>query len=384
MRILWGSNLKAQSGYAGQARLFVPRIQRAGHHVAVFEMTGGNALPHEWNGVNVLPIAKDPLGNDILPAHVQHGDYHALITLVDAWGLRPDVMEKVNWFPIVPVDTQPAAPHVLNSLQAAKQVIAISRFGLERLKEKGIDALYLPHGIDPQVWHPLPNRAALRAEMGLNESTFFAAFVGVNDSNPSRKGIAELLMAWNIFVRQHPDSILYLHTSATGNMGQTGAHGGVDIPELIRVLGFDQQTVRLVDWYRYTTGIPPTELNMIANIADVLIIPSRGEGFCLPLLEFARAGCPMITTNFAAQRELCFSGWLLEGEPEWNWQSAFVLKPGITHIVERLIEARSHMNDTTLRETMVACAREYDIDHIFARYGLPVLETIAETVLERA
>lgn len=382
MRVLWGSNLKAQSGYAGQARLFVPRIQRAGHHIAVFEMTGGNTLPHEWQGITVLPIAKDPLGNDILPAHYQYGEYDALITLVDAWGLQPDIMEKTNWFPITPVDTHPVSPRVLHSLKSAKRPIAMSQWGLERLKREGLNPLFLPHGVDPSVWYPM-DRASVRAQLGLNESTFFAAFVGVNDSNPSRKGIPELLMAWNLFVKQYPDSILYLHTSATGNMGQSGVHGGVDIPELMRVLEIPPLTVRMADWYRYTTGIPASELNMIANAADVLVIPSRGEGFCLPLLEFARAGCPMITTDFAAQRELCFTGWLVEGEPEWSWQSALVMKPGIQSIIERLEQARGSRDDVQLRATMVECARAYDIDTVFQRFGIPALNAIAETVLER-
>jgi len=47
---------------------------------------------------------------------------------------------------------------------------------------------------------------------------------------------------------------------------------------------------------------------------DVLVLPSRGEGFGLPLAEAALAGCPAITTAHGGQRDLCDAetAWLVD------------------------------------------------------------------------
>lgn len=383
MRILWTANYISQSGYANQSRLFVPRLVAAGHHVGVAELSvTGAGMPRQVDGVNIMPVGLDPVGYDLLREHFVRGQYHALISLVDAWGLPAETMKQTRWFPITPVDTMPVAPAVAHALSACTKPVAISRFGQQQLKVAGFDAAYLPHAVDPSVWYP-QDRQAVRTALGIPDDIFFAVFVGVNDSQPSRKGIPELLMAWQVFHQQHPGSLLYMHTATTGNMPLGGTHAGVNIPELIKVLRIDPQSVRLPDQYRYRTGIPAAELSALASAADVLAIPSRGEGFCLPLLEFARCGCPSITTAFAAQQELCFSGWLVEGEPEWNWQNAIVMKPGITALIERLLEARQAMGDARLRTRVVEHAREFDIDQVFARYAIPLLQEIAELTLDR-
>ena len=48
--------------------------------------------------------------------------------------------------------------------------------------------------------------------------------------------------------------------------------------------------------------------------ADCVIVPSRGEAFCLPLLESMALGIPVITTNFGGQVDFVNEdvGWLIE------------------------------------------------------------------------
>src|SRR5690606_8385479 len=158
--------------------------------------------------------------------------------------------------------------------------------------------------------------------------TFLVSFVGVNDSVPSRKGLFELLSAWSIFSPVHPSAKLYLHTSEHGNLPINNV-GGVRLDEIIRTLAINPKSIILADQYEYRTGISQRDLALMANASNVLVLPTKGEGFGLPLIEFQRCGCPVITTNFAAGAELCASGWYIEGEPDWTWQSAVNMKPGI-------------------------------------------------------
>lgn len=383
MRVLYVANFSSQSGYAIQSRLFVPRLRALGHEVVVFELSNGAGLPRmTTDGIQILPTHLDPLGSDMILDHYRAMRADAALTLCDAWGFRPDVMGQLNWFPLTPIDHQPAPPGVVNALRAAVTPIAISQYGVQMLRNAGFDPLYLPHGIDPQVWQP-GDKAEARRALGIDDGMFYVAFVGVNDSSPSRKGIPELLMAWSIFAPKHPNARLYLHTSEVGNLPVNSASGGVNIPLLIKTIGINPSSIIMVDQYRYKTGIPASELATIARASDVLIQPSRGEGFGLPALEFQRVGCPVIVSNFAASTELCFSGWLLEGEPEASWQGAFVQKPGVAAIVEALEAAYAERDNPARRQRAIDGAREYDIDTVISRHAVPVLRTMGETLLER-
>lgn len=380
MKVLWASNYSSQSGYASQARMIVPRLKAAGHQMTVFELSNGQRLPNEIGGIQVLPVGLDPLGSDLMLNHAQAMRAHAVISLVDAWGLNGDVMKRVAWYPMTPVDTQPAAPRVVDALKSAKRPIAIAQYGVQELRRAGYDPYYIPHVVDPAVWYPRDKQRA-RAAINFANERFMVSFVGVNDSTPNRKGIPELLMAWQIFTERHPDALLYLHTAEHGNLPVSNI-GGVRIDVMLKTFGINPQTVHMVEQYRYRTGIPHSELANIAAASDVFILPTRGEGFGLPLLEFQRVGTPVITTNCCTGLELCFSGWLVDGEPEWSVQDCVVTKPGVASIVDALEAAYAERDNPQRRAKAIEGARAYDVDTVMAKYALPVMELIAEEILD--
>lgn len=380
MKLLWASNYSSQSGYSIQSRLFVPRIKQSGHEVFVFELANGTRLPSMREGIEILPTGLDPLGGDMFYNHVTRKNIHAVISLIDAWGLNKDIMKQFNWFPYTPIDTFPAAPAVLASVKEAKAAIAMSHYGEEQLKKAGINTLYMPHAIDPTIWHPM-DKAKARQAIGIAENKFFVSFVGVNDSNPSRKGIPEMLMAWQIFSTKHPDAILYLHTTKHGRL-ILGATQGVDIPRMIEAFHINPDSIKYADEYALQTGFPTQQMATIAAAADVLLLPTRGEGFGLPVLEYAAVGTPAIVTDFASSPELCFDGWLLEYEPEWSWQNAIVAKPGIASIVDKLEAAYADRNNPRRTQACIEGAREYHVDYVFAKYTMPVLKYISEYILD--
>lgn len=358
----------------------VPRLIRAGHAVTVFELGGGSGMARDIGGVQVVPTHLDALGSDLMREHAERLKADAVVSLVDAWGMRPAVMEGLNWSPFVPVDHLPAPPAVVESLKASAAQFALSRFGEAQLKAAGFSPMYVPHAVDPDIWYPR-DKGWARAQIGVAPDGFMAAFVGVNDSTPSRKGIPELLMAWSAFSQQHPGAGLYLHTTEQGNLPVNNL-GGVRIDLLIKTLGIDAKTVKLPDQYRIKTGFPASELAMIVAAADVLILPTRGEGFGIPLIESQRLGTPVITTDFAAGAELCASGWLLESEPCWSWQSAFAAKPSVASIVERLEQAYSERRNPAYRNQAVEFARDYDVDLVAGKYLLPAVRTLGELLLD--
>ncbi len=379
MRAIWAANYSSQSAYAIQSRLFVPSLMRAGHSMTVFELGASTSLPQSINGINIVPIGLDPLGADMFQAHSERAQAHAVLTLVDAWGLNADVMRRVNWFPFVPVDTQPIAPAIAEVLKACQRPLAISHYGEGELRRVGHDPIYWPHAIDPAIWHPM-DKAAMREKLGIRPEQFFVSFVGVNDSVVSRKGIPELLMAWQIFSAQNPDALLYMHTATHGNLAVNNS-GGVRIDKLMETFGINPASIKIVDQYRYRTGIPASELAAIAAASDVLVLPTRGEGCGVPLIEFARVGTPAITTNFAGGAEHAYGGWLVEGAPEWAWQNALSMKIDIAALVEAMEMARDDRNNPKRRAVAIEGARQHDIENVMSKYALPAMNLIAEHVL---
>lgn len=382
MRILWVSNYTSFSGYSNQARLFVPRLLQRGHYVEVLNLSGGSNMPQQVGGVRVRPTHHDPLGNDVLLTHARDMQAHVVISLVDAFGLRPDIMGQVFWIPMTPIDHYPLTPSNERSLKAANVIFNMSQFGQKTLATSNLDSLFVPLAVSPAVWQPGDKQRARRA-LGWDDDRFYASFVGVNDSNPSRKGIFELLAAWQLFYEQRPNSTLYMHTSVLGNIPVSGGRGGVDIPRILETLGLPQDAVSIVDQDQYATGgISQRHLNTIAQASDVLVQPSRGEGFGLPLLEFQRAGCPVITTDYAAGAELCFGGWRIEYEPEWSSYNSMRAKPGIAAIIEALLHAESDRDNPRRKRAAIEGAMRYDVDTVVDNYFIPALTVAGEMLLE--
>ena len=72
-------------------------------------------------------------------------------------------------------------------------------------------------------------------------------------------------------------------------------------------------------------------------------MPSRYEGFCIPLLEAMRAGCPVLAANAAAMPEIC-------------GDAALLFPPGDeVALVKRLARL---IGDDALRASLSAAGRE--------------------------
>lgn len=373
------------SAYALQARMLVQYIPALGHELLIMDIrTGGSSQTTQVGNVKILPTALDALGNDILPAHAQRSGADVVVTMTDVWGFSAETMKLFNWWPITPIDHTPVPPNCLNVLREAKGVIALSRFGQAELRKVGIEALYMPHGLEPDVWYPaLTPEAMLSARERLNipPDTFVVSFVGVNDSHPSRKGIPELLAAWAMFYPSHPDSLLMLHTTPQGNIPVAGAKNGVDIDAIVATFGINPKSIAMPDQYRLRTGIPASELADMARSSDVFMLPSRGEGFGVPLIEFQHAGCPVSTTDFAGGAELCASKWFIDYELSWSWMNATYATPGIASIVENLERAYAERGNMARRREAAEFARGFEIGYVVEKFVAPVLSQIAEEVV---
>ena len=298
------------------------------------------------------------------------------ITLCDVFGLFKTAKELkqiqiAHWMPI---DCVPVGEADVATLRDGGGLpIAMSKWGEQVLKAEGSDpVLYCPHAVDADMFCPGSPEPYRSTVPGLGPDTWVAGMVGMN-RDLNRKGWSEALLAFSRFHARHPDSHLALHTSPVNNPG-------VNLPGMAARLGIGA-SVSFPDSFMYDLNlITPEMLATFYNGLDVLLAPSYGEGFGLPVLEAQSCGVPVIVTDASAQSELCGAGWLVSGTPFWApGHGAWWKRPDaddIEQALEHAWQAREDGKMAALKESARAFALNYDIDRVFSQFMVPVLKEL--------
>ncbi len=378
MRILIHSNgPKTPSGYGVQTGLLAPRLRDAGHDVCISVYWGWQTGIGSFDGIPMVPCSGEAYGNDILHEHALHwfdndplGGW--IIPIMDVFGLSSPVLHEFNVAPWTPVDHHPCPPPVTEFFaRTGAEPIAMSRFGERLLRDEGFDPMYAPLVVDTSVFRPIEDA---RRQLEVDDAEFVVLMNGMNKGPyHHRKGYPEAFFAFAQFAKNHTDAVLMIHSEMHGMH-----HGGIDLVGLAAACGVAEHQLRFCDQYAYRCGfITPENLAVTYSAADVLLAPSRGEGFCIPLIESQACGTSVIVTDFSAQPELVGSGWKVPGQPEWEAAlRSWYIKADIPAIVQKLEESYEQRGDETNRQAAIGKAREYDADLCFERYWLPILEEL--------
>jgi glycosyltransferase involved in cell wall biosynthesis len=383
VRILWHSAAPwSASGYGRQVALFAPRLARHAE-LALSAYHGVQGARIRWEGLDVYPAVGGTYGNESILGHAVSffgGARRGLVlALLDVPALDSAVWSRLDAACWVPVDHDPAPPGVRGFFaQTAAIPVAMSRFGHERLA--GVDALYVPHGVDTSVFAPRP-QAEARKRVGLPESAFVAGAVAINKGYPSRKSLPQIVEAFAAFRARHDDALLYLHTDPRGVF-----QDGIDLAPLLHTLGLDPEVVHFPDQYRYAFDpVGDDHLADVYSSLDVLLNPSMGEGFGLPVLEAQACGVPVIVTDFTAMREVCGAGWRVGYDRVWTPMRAWQAWPDVEELVASL-DACYALAEAERRE-LAARARDhalrYDADRVLEEHWLPALGEIEQRLADR-
>ena len=377
-RILWlGNPPFVGSGYGEQANLFIPRMRALGHDMAAVANWGLNGVKLEWDGLTVYP-ADGAWGNRTTKTYADHHKADLVVALCDAWVLEPDKwpdgFRMAIW---APIDHYPIPPPVAKVLaHPAVTPIAMSRFGETQMRAAGLDPLYIPHGVDTSIFRPRPEiREQVREGLNIPQDVFLVGMVAANKGNPSipRKGFPQAFTAFARFAQTHEDAWMYVHTEAQPSNG-----GGIDLDMLATAVGCPTGRVRFPPDEAWHLGMTNEVVAALYPAFDVLLNPSMGEGFGIPILEAQACGCPVIASDHSAMSELTQAGWLVQGEPWWDsLQSSFFISPSIGSIHDALESAYGERDNQELRDGAVAFAQQYDADRVTAEFWAPALEKLA-------
>lgn len=383
LRIGWNSNAPfANTGYGTQTAQVVARLKKENHEVAVFNNYGIEGANSSWNTpygeVPIYQRGADLYSNDVVPAHMfdwasRNPDIpNILFTLYDVWVFKGERWADWNVASWVPIDHVPAPPDVAKwCRQDFVTPLAMSQYGQAMLQNVGVDALYIPHGIE-EVFKPTKYVDGMsgRKYIGISDDKFV---IGMNAANkgvsPNRKAFGENLLAFSMFAKMHDDVVLYLHTDQLGHLG------GIKLNQLAQSCGIPDHKIKFIDPYLYKTGIDQKRLASIYTAMDVLLATSYGEGFGIPTIEAQACGTPVIVSEFAASTELLGDGWLIDGQPLWDApQSSWFHMPSVPKIVEAL-EA-SYQRGRGRSDKAIEFASAYNADVVFENYWKPALEVL--------
>lgn len=376
-RILWVSNPPwAPSGYGEQAALFLPRLQKLGHEIAVGANYGLHGTTFTWQGMPVYP-ADGRWGNSTLDTYVDDHKAELVIVLHDSWPMLPGTWNAEGppvaiW---APVDHYPLPELVFTNLSHPRvRPIAMSRFGETQMRNAGLEPLYVPHGVDTALFCPRPSlRDTVRDELGIPRDAFLVGMVAANRGSPekSRKAFDKALHAFARFAERHDDAFMYAHTEAQP------AGTGMDLDYFAGMVEMPEGRLKFPPESAWQLGMPRELIAKIYQAFDVLLNPSKGEGFGIPILEAQASGVPVICSDHSAMHELTEVGWLVAGDPDWDeLQKSWFYVPFIEAIEVALEAAYEARGDTAMRAAAVDFARGYDVDLVSKTYWEPALETL--------
>jgi glycosyltransferase involved in cell wall biosynthesis len=305
LKILWMSDPPTFfTGFGTVTKEILTRLSRTERYQIACLGWGYDGWPYDRQELpfDIYPSNNPNLNRDTLAKVLEEYQPHILVTLGDVWMIDwiTDLphRSRLKFVPYFPLDGEPLYPPWGKFIRDADVPVTYSRFAQNlvqaALPDVRVELIY--HGVDTTVFHPIKDREHQRP--GELKNRFI---VGCVARNQPRKNLPTLIKAFARFCRDKPEAVLYLHTNPVDI--------GWDILDLLkRYRVFDRTCISKSASIQ--KALAKTKLNEIYNLFDVMVLPTAGEGFGLPILEAMAAGVPVIATNYTSCVEL------LEGRGE--------------------------------------------------------------------
>jgi glycosyltransferase involved in cell wall biosynthesis len=382
---LYSNSPGQPTGYGQQAEYLVERLKRAGCDVAAmsnYGLEGNNGkINTKYGQIEHYARGLEAYSTDVLPIHHAHfkgkykGQKDLLITLYDVWVLKNKALDALPIAAWVPLDHTTMPPMVKKFLEKDNVTpIAMAPHGVRQMQELGIECEYVPHGIDTKIFKPTRTIEGqnVRKFMGVTDDQFVVGMVSANKANGviHRKAYAENFLAFALFHKTHPNSVLYVHADPLP------LQGGFNLLDLAGSVGIPKDAILFPNSIDYRYGFSQHNLAALYTGMDVMLSVSYGEGFGIPTVEAQACGTRVIGSSWAATADLVADdGWLVEGQPFWDeGQKAWYNIPLIPSIVNALNLAYEAPREKS--RVAIDFAANFDVEHVWENHWVPVLEKL--------
>jgi glycosyltransferase involved in cell wall biosynthesis len=175
--------------------------------------------------------------------------------------------------------------------------IAVSRYSAERFVQwSGVPrarGFVLPNCVDLDEFQPRRRDPILARRYGLQSATVLLTVARLETGEPC-KGVDEVIEVMPRLVRQFPD-LRYLVVGDGSDRARLEAKA---------------RAHDVSDYITFAGRIPETEKVAHYNLADVYVMPSRGEGFGIVLIEAAACGIPVVGSSVDGSCDALLDGQL--------------------------------------------------------------------------
>ena len=187
--------------------------------------------------------------------------------------------------------------------QGANRVVVPSRWSKMKLVEFGFPAdgvTVVPHGVNPEIYSPMPplERNNARQNLGFSPEHFVFLNLGAMTWN---KGIDILLQAFAQVRLRHPQARLILKDdrklygiSAANVVQKLMQDASGQVEESLR------SSISII-----SDTLSLNQMRLLYCLADCYVSPYRAEGFNLPVIESIACGTPAIVSAGGATDDFC-------------------------------------------------------------------------------
>ena len=358
MRILIFSDLPIPSGF-GRISTYIARyLHYRGHDIRGAGLYyNGDPHPHPFH---IFPLAGQDIWSrltQIINTGVGDGwtpelviasqDFPYLVSLLRDCPI--DWSDK-RFIGITPIDGTPVYKEWEAVARIADRIMVISRFGVEAMRQQGVQVDLCHPGVDTTEFWPATaeEKAALRAKAGIPADYWLYGHFSMNQG---RKAIPDTLRGFWEFAKDKPKAALYLDMDET-------SPAGWNIGFLAQSMGIPTERILLK---KQIQGALPSLRERYA-ILDAHGVLAYREGFGLPLLESMAMRLPTFAQDWCSGTEVVGDGkgYLVRirrdsyGDPiqtPGTWGNANDALPDTRHFAELL-------NDCYSRPTEAAAVAE--------------------------
>jgi glycosyltransferase involved in cell wall biosynthesis len=251
--------------------------------------------------------------------------------------------------------------------------VAMSQYGRDTVLEAyGVECPYVYHGVDFEQFKPLPfDMVNDRREKYGNPDIIIGGFF----RNIYRKETVLLLEAWSRVSREYRDAQLLLNMRVDDPQGfdlVTYLHHFNLLSKADKDGNLlEQGPVRIGQQSSPLQGVPVQELNLLYQVCDAQVLPTRGEGFGKPIIEgYAASGLPVIMTHNTTYDELVGDHGLPIETNGYTWSSNAGAQtlPNIESLENQL---RVMIDDANLRKKFSDANKEFVKDFSYDEKIIP-------------
>ena len=252
-----------------------------------------------------------------------------------------------------------------------------SKYETEQVKKYGIDATYMPHGVDTKIFKPLDNIKELKKKYGFDR---FDIVIGLFGMNTLRKVLPNQLEGIKVFIDNNPDIKvgIYLHSTL---LPIKEYWNGYDLRKIIEKFELDENVI-IPNQSALLIGFSDYSLAELYNCCDV-VVDTCYEGFGLHILEAQACGTPVVTLSIGGGSEINFLDLRVSKFAKFYTQlGSYFAIPDPYEIAEKIEKALKYRKES-IREYLHTKASVFEWFKIYKYYVKPRLDYILENLYYR-